>query len=137
MGISSMRGLNLGGSIVASVVSVTLLTVGCTTPPESSQIADTISRPASALNQPPSTPDAVQPPHTQDGQPRPTSLVIDVGPFAEIGGVVRAVFQDSGGTLWIGGECDLFRNDGSTLTSYDIKDDLGRGQRDQQGRQRG
>jgi ligand-binding sensor domain-containing protein len=57
----------------------------------------------------------------------PTSLVIDVDPFAEIRGVVRAVFEDSRGTLWIGGECDLFRNDGTTLTSYAIKDDLGRG----------
>ena len=54
-------------------------------------------------------------------------LVVDVNSNAEIGGVVRSIFQDSKGVLWIGGECDLFRNDGSTLTSYDIKDDLGRG----------
>jgi ligand-binding sensor domain-containing protein len=114
------------GSIVASVVSVTFLTFGCTKPPESAQRSDTISRPASALNQPPSTQDAIQLPQTQVVQPRPTSLVIDVDPAAEIRGVVRAVFQDSRGTLWIGGECGLFRNDGSTLTSYDIKDDLGR-----------
>lgn len=58
---------------------------------------------------------------------RPAALVIDVAATSEIRGVVRAVFEDSRGTLWIGGECDLFRNDGSTLTSYDIKDDLGRG----------
>jgi ligand-binding sensor domain-containing protein len=126
MGTSSMRGLNVCGSIGSSVVSVMLLTFGCATSPESSHISDTISRAASAFNQPPSAPDAVQPPHTQDVQPRPTSLIIDVDPDAEIRGVVRAVFQDSRGTLWIGGECDLFRNDGTTLTNYAIKDDLGR-----------
>ena len=54
-------------------------------------------------------------------------LVIDVNSNAEIGGVVRSIFQDSNGVLWIGGESDLFRNDGRTLTSYDIRDDLGRG----------
>jgi ligand-binding sensor domain-containing protein len=37
------------------------------------------------------------------------------------------VFQDSRGTLWVGGEGDLFCNDGETLTSYDIKDDRGKG----------
>lgn len=113
--------------MVASVLSVMLLTVGCTTPPEAAPRSDAICRPASGLDQSPSTPDALQPPRTQDVQPRPTSLVIDVSPTAEIRGVVRAVFEDSRGTLWIGGECDLFRNDGTTLTNYDIKDDLGRG----------
>ncbi|NUQ51750.1 MAG: hypothetical protein HUU19_03540 [Phycisphaerales bacterium] len=123
----TMRGLTVCGSLVASVVSVALWTVGCTATLASSQRSDTISRPASGLDQPPSTPDAVQPPRTQDVQPRRPSLVIEVGPTAEIRGVVRAVFQDSRGTLWIGGECDLFRNDGTRLTNYDIKDDLGRG----------
>ncbi|MCE9618462.1 MAG: hypothetical protein K8R92_00955 [Planctomycetes bacterium] len=122
-----MRVFNVRWSIVASVVGVTLLTVGCTKLPESAQRSDTISRSATTPNQTRSVQDAARSPHTQDVQPRPTSLVIDVAPTSEIRGVVRAVFQDSRGTLWIGGECDLFRNDGSALTSYDIKDDLGRG----------
>ena len=97
--------------IVVSIMSVAFLTVGCTTPPESAHESDTISR---------SVP-------TQDVQPGSPSLVIDVAPTSEIRGVVRSVFQDSRGTLWIGGECDLFRNDGSTLTSYKIVDDVGQG----------
>ena len=122
-----MRIFAVAWSIFASVVGVTLLTVGCANPQESAQRSETISRPASALNQPRSVQDALHLPQTRDVQPRPTSLVIDVDPAAEIGGVVRAVFEDSRGTLWIGGECDLFRNDGTTLTNYDITDDLGRG----------
>ncbi len=78
---------------------------------------------------------AVRPPSNQGSETAASGdrlslerpLVVDVGPNAEISGVVRSVFQDSKGVLWIGGECDLFRNDGRTLTSYDIKDDLGRG----------
>ncbi len=126
MGDPSVRIFDVRGSIVACVVSVTLLTVGCTKPSESAQRSDTIIGPPTTLHQPRSTQDAVHSPATRDMQQRPTSLGIDVGPFAEIRGVVRAVFQDSRGTLWFGGECDLFRNDGSTLTSYEIKDDLGR-----------
>jgi ligand-binding sensor domain-containing protein len=56
---------------------------------------------------------------------RSDTVIINVDPAAEISGVVRAVFQDSRGTLWIGGECDLFRFDGMTLTNYAIKDDVG------------
>ena len=127
MGTPRVKVFSVRGSIVASVLSVTSLIVGCTTPPESARGSDTISRPAPALHQAPSTPDAARLPQTRDGQLRPTSPVIDADPAAEISGVVRAVFQDSRGTLWIGGECDLFRNDGSTVTSREIKDDLGRG----------
>lgn len=116
--LPAQKGFKVLRSIAVSMVGIAFLTVGCTTQPESAKESDSISRPASALNQPP-------PMH--DVQPRPTALVIDVDPAAEISGVVRAVFQDSRGTLWIGGECDLFRNDGRTLTSYEIKDDLGRG----------
>jgi ligand-binding sensor domain-containing protein len=126
MRATSVRVFNVRGSIVACIVSVTVLTVGCTTPPESATKTDTESRPASTLNQQPSTRGAVDLPGSQGGQQRPAPLVIDVGPHAEIRGVVRAIFQDSRGTLWFGGECELFRNDGRTLTSYDIKDDLGR-----------
>jgi ligand-binding sensor domain-containing protein len=108
-------------------VGVTFLIVGGATPPLSAQESGTIKRPASALDEPPSTQDAVHGPPAHDGAPRPASPVIYANPPAEISGVVRAVFEDSRGTLWIGGECDLFRNDGSTLTSYAIKDDLGRG----------
>ena len=127
MGTPRVRVFNVRGSIVASVLSVTSLIVGCTTPPESAQGSDAIRRPAPALRQVPSTQDAARLPQTRDVQLRPGSPVIDVDPAAEISGVVRAVFEDSRGTLWIGGECDLFRNDGSTVTSREIKDDLGRG----------
>ncbi len=127
MGAPSVRVFAVDWSIVASVIGVTLLTIVSANPPEYVQSSDTISRPASARNQPPSVQHALHLPQTRDVQPRPTSLVIDVGPAAEIDGVVRAVFEDSRGTLWIGGECDLFRNDGTTLTSYAITDDLGRG----------
>lgn len=127
MGTPGVRVSSVRGSIVASVLNVTSLIVGCATPPESAQRSDTNSRPAPALHQPPSTQDAVHLPQTSDVRLRPTSPAIDVDPAAEISGVVRAVFQDSRGTLWIGGECDLFRYDGSTLTSREIKDDLGRG----------
>ena len=61
------------------------------------------------------------------GSPTVQRLVIDVRPEATIGGVVRSIFQDSNGVLWVGGKGDLFRNDGKTITSYDIKDDLGNG----------
>ncbi len=76
------------------------------------------------------TPQAIQGSETSSSTkmlPLKRPLVVDVDPNAEISGVVRSVFQDSKGVLWIGGECDLFRYDGSTLTNYDIKDDLGRG----------
>ena len=114
-------------SVVFPFACVTFLTVGCTKQPESAQDAVTVSRSEPTLNRTQSTRDATHSPKTQDFQPRPTALVIDVAPTSEIRGVVRSVFQDSRGTLWIGGECDLFRNDGTTLTSYDIRDDLGRG----------
>ena len=122
-----MRVFNIRWSIVKSFVGVTLLTAGCIKPPESARRTDTDSRPPSTLDQPPSTQSAVHLPQARDVQPRVASLVIDVNPASEIRGVVRTVFEDSRGTLWIGGECDLFRNDGRTLTSYEITDDLGRG----------
>jgi ligand-binding sensor domain-containing protein len=122
-----MRVLDMRLSIVASFVAVTFLTAGCIKPSESARRTGTPSRPASAVNQPPSTQDAVRLPQARDVRPVPDSLVIDVDSASEISGVVRSLFQDSRGTLWIGGECDLFRNDGRALTSYEIKDDLGRG----------
>jgi ligand-binding sensor domain-containing protein len=127
MGAASVRVFAVEWSIIASVVGVTLLTVGYPKPPESAPKSDMISRPAPALNLPASSRDALLVSQATDVQPRPASLVIDVDPAAEIDGVVRAVFEDSRGTLWIGGECDLFRNDGTTLTNYAITDDLGRG----------
>ncbi|MFN0057253.1 MAG: two-component regulator propeller domain-containing protein [Planctomycetota bacterium] len=121
------RAFKMRKSVVLSFASVTFLTVGCATQPESAQESDTISRSPPTFNQTQSTQDATHSPNTPDVQSRPTALVIDVAPTSEIRGVVRSVFQDSRGTLWIGGECDLFRNDGSTLTSYGIRDDLGQG----------
>ena len=53
--------------------------------------------------------------------------VVEVAPNEKFGSVVRSVFQDSHGVLWIGGEGDLLRHDGKTLTSYDVKDALGNG----------
>jgi ligand-binding sensor domain-containing protein len=108
-------------------VGVTFLILGGAMSPLPAQELGTIKRPASALDEPPSTHGAVHGPPAHDGTPQPAPLVPDANPRAEISGVVRAVFEDSRGTLWIGGECDLFRHDGSTLTSYEIKDDLGRG----------
>ena len=101
-----------------------LFTVGCMKSPESARSIGTTNHPA--LHQPPSTQDAVHLPQVRDVQARAASLVIDVAPTAEIRGVVRSVFEDSRGTLWIGGECDLFRNDGRTLTNYEIRDEPGR-----------
>ncbi len=121
-----MRVFNIRRSIVASFVCVTLLTAGCTKSSECARSSDTTPRPASALTQPSPTQAAVQVQHAREVQPRATALVIDVDPASEIDGVVRTIFEDSRGTLWMGGECDLFRNDGRTLTSYHIKDDLGR-----------
>ena len=92
---------SLPAACVAALLCVMSLTAGCVTPQESARRAD--------------------------ARVRSTPLVIDVDPASEISGVVRAVFEDSRGTIWWGGECDLFRNDGRTLTNYAIKDDLGRG----------
>ena len=121
-----MRDFHIRRSIVASLVVVELFTAGCMKSLESARSIGTTNHPAAALHQPPSTQDAVHLPQVRDVQARAASLVIDVAPTAEIRGVVRSVFEDSRGTLWIGGECDLFRNDGRTLTNYEIKDDLGR-----------
>lgn len=43
------------------------------------------------------------------------------------GKVVRCIFKDSRGNLWVGGEDDLVRSDGKVFTTFDIKDDLGNG----------
>ncbi len=86
-----------------------------------------VSTPTAAVpTKPKSKQDSTIPFQTQDlAEAEP--LIIEVDSHAEIGGVVRSVFQDTRGVLWIGGEGDLFRNDGKALTSYDIKDDLGTG----------
>ena len=114
-------------SLLGSFVVVTFLTLGCTKQPDSAQESDTIRRSAPTISQTPSDRAAAQSPPSQTVRPDPAPLVIDVAPNSEIRGVVRTVFQDSRGTLWFGGECDLFRNDGTTLTSYEIMDDLNQG----------
>jgi len=91
----------LSAVCVAALLFAMSLTIGCVTPQQSARRADAT------------------------GEPVP--IVIDVDPASEISGVVRVVFEDSRGTIWLGGECDLFRYDGRTLTSSVIKDDLGRG----------
>jgi ligand-binding sensor domain-containing protein len=109
--------------MVVVIAFAAVVSVGCSRRSESA--ADLRAAPAHEQAQ--AVQDAAASSRSHDVPPRPASLVIDVAATSEIRGVVRAVFEDSRGTLWIGGECDLFRNDGSTLTSYDIKDDLGRG----------
>ncbi|MEM6471655.1 MAG: two-component regulator propeller domain-containing protein [Planctomycetota bacterium] len=52
-------------------------------------------------------------------------LAINLEEDAKLGGVIRSLFQDSEGVLWIGGEGDLFRNDGKTVTSFQIRGSLG------------
>jgi ligand-binding sensor domain-containing protein len=127
MGSPGMKFLSVRGATVVCAMSVAPLFGGCTKEPDAAQKSDTVSRPTSGLQQLSSTQDTPRSPASRDVKQLPASLVIDVGPLAEISGVVRALFQDSRGTLWFGGECELFRNDGSTLTSFDIKDDRGRG----------
>lgn len=54
-------------------------------------------------------------------------LALDFQSDAKLGSVVRTIFQDSEGVLWIGGEGSLFRIDSKAVTSYDLKDDHGEG----------
>lgn len=61
------------------------------------------------------------------GPQKKQDLALNFHPDAKIGGVVRAIFQDSSGALWIGGEGNLFRIDDKSVTSYDLKDDRGKG----------
>lgn len=112
-------------AILASFVGVTYLTVGCAPRPRSTQESEAIDRPASASEQLPSHRDASRATQSGDAESRQRPLVMDVDPTADIEGVVRSLFLDSHGALWIGGECNLFRYDGSTLTNYDIRDDMG------------
>ena len=51
----------------------------------------------------------------------PQKLAVDADSDAEIGGVVRSIFQDSRGVLWVGGESDLFRYDGRALGPCDLE----------------
>ena len=52
------------------------------------------------------------------------ATIIDVP--TEMGSVVRCIFEDTRGRLWIGGE-DLYCHDGTTLTCYDVRDNNGWG----------
>ena len=82
----------------ASIVSASLLLVGC------------------ALQQ--------QPRHDAVELAPSTATIVDVP--AQMQSVVRCVFQDSRGRLWIGGE-DLYCHDGTTLKCFDVRDDRGIG----------
>ncbi len=112
--------------IIVSLFSVSLAIAGCTRQNVSDQKTNVSTSPATLPTKPGSKQDSATPSQTQDLAAGET-LVIDVDSAAEIGGVVRSIFQDTRGVLWVGGEGDLFRNDGKVLTSYDIKDDLGNG----------
>lgn len=61
--------------------------------------------------------------HAQPAQDlaEPQTLAVDADSDAEIGGVVRSVFQDSRGVLWVGGAGDLFRFDGRALGPCDLE----------------
>jgi ligand-binding sensor domain-containing protein len=70
-------------------------------------------------------------PSTHLNSPKPRSATSEersaiFGANVKIGGVIRSLFQDSRGGLWIGGEGDLLRKDGEKVTSYDLRDDLGK-----------
>jgi ligand-binding sensor domain-containing protein len=112
--------------IFVSLFSVSLAIAGCMSQNASDKKTD-VSTPTAAMPaKPKSKQNAATPLQTQDHAAGET-LVIEVDSSAKIGGVVRSIFQDTSGVLWIGGEGDLFRNDGKALTSYDIKDDQGKG----------
>lgn len=112
------------------IVCLNCLFVGCHKQGTLSDGSDGPVTKNAALSESAVTPQSAQGSKTSsstDVSPQERPLVVDVNSNAEIDGVVRCIFQDSKDVLWIGGECGLFRNDGTTLTSYDIKDDLGRG----------
>ena len=112
--------------IIVSLCSFSVAIAGCTSQNASDQKSNGSTPTAAVPTKPKSKQDSTMPFPTQDlAEAEP--LIIAVDSHAEIGGVVRSVFQDTRGVLWIGGEGDLFRNDGKALASYDIKDDLGTG----------
>ncbi len=59
---------------------------------------------------------------TEFTEARGDALQIDLPPDATLGPVVRTIFQDSNGMIWFGGEGDLFRFDGASVTAFDIRD---------------
>ncbi len=113
--------------VIILIVALNLLSIGCN--------RQSIPSERHATQSGVSTGKAIDPRSLPGPQKSPASakvpleptLVIDVNSTAEIGGVVRCIFQDSNGVLWVGGEGDLFRNDGKTVTTYDIQDELGKG----------
>ena len=112
--------------IIVSLFSVSLAIAGCSSHNASDKKTD-VSTPTAAMSaKPKSKQNSATPLQTQDVAVGET-LAIEVDSSAKIGGVVRSIFQDTRGVLWVGGEGDLFRNDGKNLTSYDIKDDQGKG----------
>ena len=102
---------------IVTVIFASVFIVGCNGQSKTDQDVKKTDPPKSSAAKPSQSQESV------DGQ----ALEIDVAPTSEIGGVVRSIFQDSRGNLWIGGEGDLFRNDGKVLTSYELKDNLGGG----------
>ncbi len=112
--------------IIVSLFSASLAVAGCTKQNVSGQKTNESTPHATLPTQSKSKQGSAPPSQTQDLAAGHT-LVIDVDSTAEIGGVVRSIFQDTRGNLWVGGEGDLFRNDGKVLASYDIRDDLGNG----------
>ena len=122
-GIRSLKTNTIFHLLVAMPLVVVVAMTGCSARDDSRQKKHT-STPATL---PPQSEQGLDSWPQSQGSAIPQPLVIDVDPTSEIGNVIRSVFQDSRGRLWIGGEGDLFRNDGKVITSYDVKDDLGNG----------
>jgi hypothetical protein len=97
------------------IVCLSSLFVGCTKQTITSGGPVTKS---AALSEGAVTPQSTQGSATSSSTsmlPLERPLVVDVDPNAEISGVVRSVFQDSKGVLWIGGTNGLFRYDGNAF----------------------
>lgn len=112
--------------MIVFLLSVSLAIAGCTSQNASDQETDVSTSTAAMTSKPKSKQDSATSLQPQNLAARET-LAIDVDSSSEMGGVVRSIFQDARGVLWVGGEGDLLRNDGKALTRYDIKSDLGKG----------
>ncbi|MCA9065906.1 MAG: hypothetical protein KDA96_22715, partial [Planctomycetaceae bacterium] len=118
--IDLRRVLNMHNTIAYLIMFLTFPFVGC----NSSSVPNTIVAQSETSQQDTKIPaSSVRSTTPQEKQ----SLALNLQPDARIGGVVRAIFQDSNDVLWIGGEGDLFRIDQKTVTTYDLKDDRGNG----------
>ena len=118
--LDQQRIKGVGFRIARLIVCLTLVFTGCSTDEAADTAGDhTKSSPQSAMPQVNSNDSAA--PHQEQ------NLALRLRPSAKIGGVIRAIFEDSDEVLWIGGEGDLFRIDENAVTSYALKDNRGKG----------